>query len=74
MILFGLAIAFTLTCFMTESYKTVILRRRAKRLGIRPPGDSKSTVTGSVRYFLTKTITRPIYMMCTEPVSILVDA
>ena len=67
-ILFGLAIAFVLTCFMDESYKLVILRRRAKRLGIRPAEDSKKSAASNIKYFLTKTISRPIYMMCTEPI------
>lgn len=67
-ILFGMVVAFVLTCFTSESYKTVILRKRAKHLGIEPPPDSKTTLLASVRFFVTKTITRPIYMMCTEPI------
>ena len=67
-ILFGLVVAFVLTCFMTESYKTVILRRRAKRLGFPLSKKTKSSVAKSMRHFLTKTISRPIYMMCTEPI------
>ena len=66
-ILFGLVVAFALTAFMSESYKAIILKRRAKRLGIEAPGPKSSAFAG-LTSFMTKTITRPIIMMFTEPI------
>jgi MFS family permease len=72
-ILFGLVVALSLTLFMSESYKTVLLKRRAKKLGIEPPPELKLSAIQSMQYFVTKTITRPIHMMLTEPIVGLFD-
>lgn len=58
---------------MSESYKAVLLKRRAKKLGIEPPPEMKSSALHSLKYFVTKTISRPIYMMFTEPIVGLFD-
>lgn len=58
---------------MSESYKLVLLRRRAKKLGIEPPPEMKSSPLQNAKYFVTKTISRPIYMMFTEPIVGLFD-
>jgi hypothetical protein len=71
--LFGLAVAFALTIPMSESYKTVLLKRRAKSLGIQPPPDARTTMSQNVRFFVTKTIARPMSMMFTEPIVALFD-
>ena len=71
-ILFGLAVAITMTLFMSESYKSVLLKKRAKKLGIKPP-QPKPSVYDNLKYFVTKTITRPMYMMVTEPIVTLFD-
>ena len=68
MIIFGICVAFVLTSFMSESYKTTIIERRAKKLGLSLSSESKPSTLDSVRLFLAKTITRPIYMMFTEPI------
>lgn len=72
-ILFGLVIAIGLTVPMSESYKAVLLRRRAKRLGLQSQPGSKSSLGANIRLFLTRTITRPIYMMFTEPIVMFFD-
>lgn len=72
-ILFGLAVALVVTVFMSETYKAVILKRRAKRLGVQPAPELKSSGLENVKFFVTKTITRPFYMMLTEPIVALFD-
>ncbi|KAK3722114.1 hypothetical protein LTR37_002547 [Vermiconidia calcicola] len=72
-ILFGLAVALVVTAFMSETYKAVILKRRGKRLGVQPAPELKSSGLENVKFFVTKTITRPFYMMLTEPIVALFD-
>ena len=72
-ILFGLALALVVTVFMSETYKAMILKRRAKRLGVQPAPELKSSGLENVKFFVTKTITRPFYMMLTEPIVALFD-
>jgi len=51
-----------------ETYKKVILQRRAKRLGIEPP---KSTLPGGLqglKFLLTVTLFRPVHMLLFEPI------
>lgn len=62
-----------MTLFMSESYKSVVLKKRAKKLGINPSPDLKRSAFDNMKYFVTKTITRPIYMMFTEPIVTLFD-
>lgn len=72
-ILFGLAFAFILTLPMSESYKSVLLKRRAKKLGIEPPPEFKTSASQNLKHFVSKTISRPISMMFTEPIVALFD-
>jgi hypothetical protein len=58
---------------MSESYKSVLLKRRGKKLGIHPSADLKPSAFDNMKYFVTRTITRPIYMMFTEPIVTLFD-
>ena len=58
---------------MSESYKAVLLRRRAKRRGADSAPELKSSVLDNLKFFVTKTISRPIYMMFTEPIVGLFD-
>ncbi|KAK4506304.1 hypothetical protein PRZ48_000034 [Zasmidium cellare] len=62
----GMAIVIAITIPMSETYKATILKKRAKKYGLEGPkqdfGDS------FVKYFLRKTITRPIHMLLTEPI------
>ncbi|KAK5174739.1 uncharacterized protein LTR77_001821 [Saxophila tyrrhenica] len=72
-ILFGIVFAFALTAPMSESYKAVLLKRRAKKLGIEPPPEFNTSALQSLKYFVTKTVSRPIQMMFTEPIVGLFD-
>lgn len=64
--LFGMAIVIGITIPMSETYKAKILKTRAKKYGLESPkqdfGDS------FVKYFLRKTIIRPLHMLFTEPI------
>ena len=55
--------------FQHETYKKIILQRRAKRLGVAPP---PSPIAGSALhkawFFFTVTILRPVKMIFTEPI------
>ncbi|USW50641.1 Putative major facilitator superfamily, MFS transporter superfamily [Septoria linicola] len=53
--------------FIHESYKAVLLKRRAKKRGLHYPGTER-TVAQSAKLFLKSTLTRPVHMFCVEPV------
>ena len=72
-LLMGLAIVFAITLGMSETYKKVILQHRAKKLGIPGPPGQEGTITQQVKFFATKTIVRPLHMLCTEPIVTLFD-
>ena len=62
---------FILLLLGKETYKPAILRRRARKLGIRPPPPTRSIVATLV--YMT---TRPVHMLLTEvssPLSIHVE-
>ena len=52
---------------MQETYKSAILKRRAKQLGIPPKGPQR-TMWEATKFFLRSTLTRPIRMAFVEPV------
>jgi MFS transporter, DHA1 family, multidrug resistance protein len=54
--------------FVRESYKKTILQRRERQLGVDANIAPKRTVSDGIRYFLTKTIIRPVHMLTTEPI------
>ncbi|KAF9887935.1 hypothetical protein FE257_009457 [Aspergillus nanangensis] len=54
--------------FTRETYKKVILRRRAIALGLTDAYSSSSTPKHPLRYFFTVLIHRPIHMLLTEPI------
>ncbi|KAK4620102.1 Polyamine transporter 4 [Fulvia fulva] len=66
-ILFGIAIVLTISLGAKETYKTTILKSRAKRLGIEGPAEPQRTPMESFKYFAKKTIVRPLHMTATEP-------
>lgn len=53
--------------FMSETYKKIILRQRAKRLNIAPPQDPQLSGLGKAKMLLTVTLIRPLNMLVTEP-------
>ena len=60
--------AFFLLLPMRETYKKIILSRRAKKLGI--PGPPKPNLSGLqfAKLLITVTLVRPVHMLCTEPI------
>ncbi|KAF2787092.1 MFS general substrate transporter [Melanomma pulvis-pyrius CBS 109.77] len=52
---------------MRETYKPIILKRRAKKLGISPP-QSNHPGASAVKSSLVQNFLRPIHMLFTEPV------
>ena len=66
-IFIGLA-AFALVLPLKETYKKVILLKRAKKYGV--PGPPVPPVKGWAywKLLLTITLLRPIHMLCTEPI------
>lgn len=67
-ILFGLAFTFGVTIFMQETFKKIILKRRAKRYNIEGPPEPQRSRVEFLKYFLGKTILRPMHMIVTEPI------
>lgn len=52
--------------FLHESYKTIILERKAKKLGLEGLRESGSAVQ-LFQKFITSTVIRPFHMLATEP-------
>ena len=73
MICFGIVITFAITLGMSETYKKTILQQRAKKLGIPGPEAPDRTFGQTVKFFATKTVTRPVHMLLTEPIVGLFD-
>lgn len=67
-ILFGLAVVLVMTMTQSETYKSVVLRKRAKRLGLFDPTAVKPSRADATKLFLTKTVLRPLHMMSAEPI------
>ncbi|KAK0335880.1 hypothetical protein LTR59_011854 [Friedmanniomyces endolithicus] len=53
---------------MSETYKKVILQRRAKRLNIPPPPTPPMSALTQLKILVTITIARPLVMLATEPI------
>jgi len=66
-----IAVIFTLP--MQETYKKVILKRRAKRLDLRPPPGSSPSALPYAKTMVTITLVRPVHMLCTEPVTFMLS-
>lgn len=56
---------------MSETYKKVILQRRARRLGIAPPPAPPVKGWAYVKMLVTITILRPLHMLAVEPIVML---
>lgn len=67
-ILFGLSVVFVMTITQSETYKAVILRKRARRRGLAGDSGTSGTRNDQIKIFLTKTVLRPLHMMTTEPI------
>ncbi|KAM0429217.1 hypothetical protein ACHAPT_006431 [Fusarium lateritium] len=58
--------------FTKETYKKVVLRRRAIRMGLGDTSSQQTSVARTVRHFFTVLILRPLHMLFTEPIVTLV--
>lgn len=74
-LLFALAGVLPLTLSMSETYKRVILDRRAATQGVRGPSppEQARTMLQTVSYWLNKTVGRPVHMFVTETTVTLFD-
>lgn len=59
--------------FVRETYKKVILQRRAVRLGLQDSESQRTSPAKAFRYFATTLIQRPVHMLLTEPIVTLVS-
>ncbi|CZR37391.1 uncharacterized protein FPRO_02349 [Fusarium proliferatum ET1] len=73
-------VAVVITCvlyipvlFTRETYKKVVLRRRAIRMGLGDSSSQQTTVAKTIRHFFTVLILRPLHMLFTEPIVTLVS-
>lgn len=71
--LFGMAAVIALTVGMSETYKPVILKRRANKHGLETSDDPQRSTMQSIKFFATKTVLRPLHMLFTEPIVTLFD-
>lgn len=53
--------------YLRESYKTIILQRRAKERGVEGPSGPQRTLGETLKLFIRTTILRPLHMLTTEP-------
>jgi MFS family permease len=72
-ILFGGAFATLLGLFQQETHKEVILQKRERKQGLAIPGDHKPLLGSGqkLRFFLMVTFFRPIRMLFTDPIVLL---
>ncbi|KAM0350179.1 hypothetical protein ACHAPU_003344 [Fusarium lateritium] len=73
-------IAVVITCvlyipvlFTRETYKKVVLRHRAIRMGLGDGSSQQTSVARTIRHFFTVLILRPLHMLFTEPIVTLVS-
>jgi MFS family permease len=66
-LMIGLA-ALIFGVFQEETYKKIILQRRAKKLNIPPPPNPLPPGLARVKFILFVTVFRPIRMLVTEPI------
>ncbi|KAJ3527657.1 hypothetical protein NM208_g10592 [Fusarium decemcellulare] len=59
--------------FTKETYKKVVLRRRAIRMGLGDTSSQQTSVGRTIRHFFTVLILRPLHMLFTEPIVTLVS-
>ena len=67
-ILFSLVPVYLYSLGMKETYKKIILQKRAKRLGIPPPAKVGPSGLAALKFLITVTLIRPISMIFTEPI------
>ncbi|KAH7317104.1 major facilitator superfamily domain-containing protein [Stachybotrys elegans] len=60
--------AYVPVLFTPETYKRVVLRRRALKMGLSDTSSHRMTLGRAIRHFFTVLILRPFHMLCTEPI------
>ncbi|KAL2214714.1 MFS general substrate transporter [Sarocladium strictum] len=60
-------------CFIRETYKKVVIQRRAIRLGLQDSSSQRTSPGRAFRYFVTVLIQRPLHMLFTEPIVTLIS-
>ncbi|KAF5677572.1 TPO4-like vacuolar polyamine transporter [Fusarium heterosporum] len=73
-------IAVVITCvlyipvlFTRETYKKVVLRHRAIKMGLGDSSSQQTSIPKTIRHFFTVLILRPLHMLFTEPIVTLVS-
>jgi multidrug resistance protein len=66
--LFILVGSYASSFFMQETYKKIILQRRAKKLNIPPPKQVFPPGLAGIKFIMTVTLLRPVTMLFTEPI------
>ncbi|KAH7189574.1 major facilitator superfamily domain-containing protein [Fusarium flagelliforme] len=59
--------------FTKETYKKVVLKRRAIKMGMGDGSSQQTSVSKTIRHFFTVLILRPLHMLFTEPIVTLVS-
>ncbi|KAI1608728.1 MFS transporter [Exophiala viscosa] len=67
-ILFWGVLAYAVTIFSKETYKRIILQRRAKKLGLQPPKNPLPPGMSKMHFILVVTLLRPLTMLATESI------
>lgn len=67
-ILFAAIPVYLSSLAMRETYKKIILQKRAKRLNIAPPPQVGPAGAAAIKFLLTVTLFRPLHMLIAEPI------
>ena len=68
LILFWGVLAYGISLPMRETYKKIILKRRAAKLGLSPPPNPLPPGISKIRFILIVTLMRPMRMLVTESI------
>ena len=71
-VIFLLILVYIPIVFTKESYKKIILQKRAKALGVEGPREDELTPVQFAQRFVKTQLVRPIHMLFTEPIVTLV--
>lgn len=68
LILFWGVVAYAICIPQKETYKKIILKNRAKKLGLQPPPNPLPPGMSKLRFILVVTVLRPLRMLVAEPI------
>ena len=72
-LLFAMVPCYLYSLFMKETYKKIILQKRAKKLGLPPSPKAGPQGLAAIKFLLTVTLIRPLNMLFTEPIVFLMS-